>query len=99
MWLPLTRRSFFGRCMPSAPSMKVATHGAAGGKAARARQDAGAALLCVEGVEDDEAGVVDPAVGIAEALGEGGPQRLADGIAAEVEAARPRQLLAAAEMV
>src|SRR5262249_2314772 len=72
---------------------------AAGGRAARAGQDAGAALAGVEGVQDDEAGVVDPAVGIAEALCEGGPQRLADGIAPQIEAARAGQLLAAAEMV
>ena len=97
MWLPLTRRSDFGRGLvrrlaeelrrPRAggidqrprPQLALPAVGAfeadlpvvgaaPGVDAARARQDRRAALGGVDRVQDDEPGVVDPAVGVDEAL-------------------------------
>src|SRR5262249_4123025 len=56
--------------------------------AAGAREDAGAALAGVEGVQHDQARIVDPAIGIAEALGEDRIERSAGGFATEIHDAR-----------
>ena len=73
---------------------------ARGGDSARARADVGAALGRIARVEDDEAGIVDPAVGILEAGGEdAGLQRRAGAVRREIEHARAGQALPAAQMV
>ncbi len=62
-------------------------------------QDAGAALGGIERREHDQAGVVDPAVGIFEGAPEGRPDRRALQIAPQIERAGAGQLLPAAQMV
>ena len=91
------------RCAPVAQSRSVDRQSAV----ARARADTTsvrvsmirAALRRVDGVQDDEARIVDPAVGIFEAARELRLQRLARRVARQVERARRRQELAPAEMV
>ena len=68
-------------------------------RAAGAGQNRGAALLGVERVQDHEAGIVDPAVGIFEGTAELGLERGAGRVAAQVERAGRRQALAAAKVV
>ena len=67
--------------------------------AAGAGGDLGAAVGGVAGVENDEAGIVDPAVGILEGAGVVRLEGPAGRVAAEVEAAGRRQDVAAAEVV
>ena len=66
----------------------------------RARADGGAALGRIACVEDDEAGIVDPAVGILEAGGEeAGLQRRAGAVRGEIEDAGAGQALPAAQVI
>ena len=64
-----------------------------------ARPHVGAALECVDGVDDDEARVVDPAVGVLERRVVPRRQRLARGMPAQVDGLRRRQALAWCEVV
>ena len=64
---------------------------ASGIDARPARQHGGAAAGGVDGVEHHQAGVVDPAVGIDEALREALLQRRADGMATQIDRRRTRQ--------
>jgi len=66
---------------------------------ARARMDGSAAIGRIARVEHDEAGIVHPAVGIFEGRGIAGLERRPCRVVAQVEAARGRQQLAAAQMV
>src|SRR6185369_3072937 len=90
---------------PALPRRKILDDGgpgwslAARGDAARAGQDLRPALLRVEGVQRHQPRIIDAAIGIAEALGQGGLEGLAGGIAPEVEPARARQQLAPAQVV
>ena len=66
---------------------------------ARAHENVGAARLRVAGVENDEPGVLHPAIGIFEREAGAGAQRRAGGIFVETQRPGRRQLLAAADVV
>ena len=72
---------------------------ALGGDAAGAGVDGGAAFGGVDGVQDDEAGIIDPAVGIFETAREFRLERQPRRVRGEIERAGRRQDVAAAKMV
>ncbi len=91
-----------GRCgLPLAARIEhqVPVLAALGADQPRAGADIGAALGGVERVEHDEARVIHPAVGKLEPGAEDPLHGLADRIVGEIDGARRRQHLAAAEMV
>ena len=72
---------------------------ALGANASGAGADHGAALGGVERVQHDEPRIVNPAIGILEAVLVAALERLADDVVGEIERMRRRQDLAAAEMI
>ena len=70
-----------------------------GGDGFRAGLDRRAAPRCVDGVEDDEAGIVDPAIGIGEGFDDTRLQATAGDVGPQIDRAARGQFSAAAEMI